>query len=843
MKKFLKILAVVILILIVFLYCLLFTQIGNDVLKPIIENKAKEASGMEIKLDKFSLRVNSIDVEATIMQNIKAKVAGGINIFERSFDLDYDINADKLPEIEGVKIDEPLKVEGKVIGDLDLFSAYGAGDIFKSAINFNTTLKDFNVTGITANVKELRISKLLAVLNQPIYSDGEISADIHITPNEKNELFGNAVATVANGIVFKDVLQKEFNLTLDKNPTYSLSSNFSVQNSNEIVGNAELFSSLATLKTLNARYDLNASEFKSGYTFDVPNFKEFETIIVGMALRGTVKLYGDVKYAPNVLQVSAKSDNLAGGKFEAKLDNDKLDVLVSNARIEEVLHIVSQPKYASTNFNAKASLSSLKNINGNIDVELTNGLINSDTVKKEFNLTLPPNSEFGMVSKATIQQDLVSFDVKFLSSLANLDKFNGTFDISKTELKSNYALDIKELAKLESVTGVSLRGSLALYGDARYAPNILQVSAKSDNLAGGKLDAKLDNDRLDVLASNVKVDEVLKTLVQPNYASANLNIKADFSSLANKDGKIDIDLNEGLLNSQTLQKEFNLTIPKTDFSAKTNIVMKGGVGNFDAKFLSSLINLNELTGNFDINKIALKSNYQFEIKDLSKFETIAHQKMIGTLAVNGMANYQNDNLYANGKSDILGGSVNFELNDMKVNLKGENLSSLETLKMLSYPAIFNAKVALNADYDISKSNGTFKAVSPSGRLVETQLGDLLKTFTNFDITSELYENMLLEGRINGANINFLFDMKSAKSSIFVKDGKIAGNTLNIPFELNIEKTDLGGKVTGTTDKPKVTIDSSQYLKNKAAQEVNRYIDKNGEKIDKAVGKALDKLFK
>ncbi|MDR1285404.1 MAG: hypothetical protein LBJ88_04300 [Campylobacteraceae bacterium] len=842
MKKFLKILIAIILILAVFLYCLLFTQLGNNILKPIIESKAKEASGIEIKLDKFSLRVNSIDIEATVMQNIKAKAAGSINLFGRSFDLDYNINADKLPEIEGVKIDEPLKVEGKIVGDLNLFNAYGTGDIFKSALNFNATLKDFNIAAITANLKELRISKLLAVLNQPIYTDGEISADIHVTPNEKNELFGDAVATIANGIVFKDVLQKEFNLTLDKNPTYNLSSSFSVQNSNEIIGNAELFSSLAILKTLDAKYNLNTSEFKSGYTLDISSFKELETI-VGIPLKGAVKLYGDMRYTQNSLQVNAKSDDLAGGKLDVKLDNDTLDVLVSNVKVEEVLYIVSQPKYASANLNVKASLASLKNINGNIDVELTKGLINSDIVKKEFNLTLPSNSEFSMISKATIRQNLVSFDAKFLSSLANLNKFDGTFDIAKTELKSNYAFDIKELAKLEGIAGVPLSDSLTLYGDMKYAPNALQMNAKSDDLAGGKLDMKLDNDKFTASILNAKINEILKMFVQPNYASANLNIKADFDSLKNKDGKIDIDLNEGLLNSQTLQKEFNLTIPKTDFSAKTNIVMKGGIGNFDAKFLSSLVNLNEFTGNFDIDKTALKSNYQFEIKDLSKFETIAHQKMIGALAVNGMANYQDSNLHANGKSDILGGNVNFELNDMKVHLKGENLSSIETLKMLSYPAIFNAKVALDADYDIKKSNGTFKAVSPSGRLVETQLGDLLKTFTNFDITSELYENMLLEGKINGDNINFLFDMKSKKSSIFVKEGKIVGNTLNIPFQLNIEKTDLGGKVTGTTDKPKVTVDSSQYLKNKAVQEANRYIEKNSEKIDKAVGKALDKLFK
>ncbi|MDR0762356.1 MAG: hypothetical protein LBF13_04835, partial [Campylobacteraceae bacterium] len=83
MKKFIKIFLLAIVILVVLLaalaYGLLFTQAGNDILKPIIEKKAKEAGGIDIKLDKFSLRFNSIDVEAVVLESIKAKAAGGLN--------------------------------------------------------------------------------------------------------------------------------------------------------------------------------------------------------------------------------------------------------------------------------------------------------------------------------------------------------------------------------------------------------------------------------------------------------------------------------------------------------------------------------------------------------------------------------------------------------------------------------------------------------------------------------------------------------------------------------------------------------------------------------------------
>ncbi|MDR0407441.1 MAG: hypothetical protein LBH45_00750 [Campylobacteraceae bacterium] len=843
MKKILKIFVLVLVILSALTFCLLFTQAGNNILKPVIEERAQKTANIDVKLDKFSLRLNSLSIEATIMQNIKIKAAGSINLFKRSFDIDYNINADELPEIEGIKIDEPLKVAGEIVGDFKFFNAHGMGEIFKSALDFNVTLKDFNVAAITANVKELQISKLLAVLNQPFYADGVISADIHMMPNEKNELFGDSFVSVDNGVLFKDVLQKEFNLTLDKNPTYRFSSNFSVQDSNEIKGNAEIVSSLAILKIPSISYNINDAEAIGDYTLDVRDLGEFSSI-VGMPLKGAIKVYGDMKYASSQLQLSAKSDNIASGKLNAKLDNDKFVAEFLHVKIEEILKMFVLPNYASGDLNIKIDLSSLANKNGEVNIDVNSGAIDAKVVQKEFNLTLKENvsykAAFGF--KLANNGDL-SGDINLMSSLINFKAPNSKININTLDASSDYRLDIPNLKQLETLAGIPIQGALSFYGDVKYGKDTLKANVNSDNFIGGKLEAKLDNDKFDVNILNVRLAEILSMFSKPNYADANLNVKANFSSLKNQTGSIGIDVTDGLADIATLKKEFNVTLPKTEFSAKTNVTVQNKIADFDMKFLSTLVSLDRFVGSFDIDKNILKSNYMFNISDLSKFESIAHQQLVGALSADGIVNYEKDNLHANGKSNILGGKINFDFNDMKVVLKGEGLSSIETLKMLSYPPVFDAKIALNATYDIAKSNGTFNATSLSGKFVKTQLGDLIKTFTDFDITSEVYNNMLLQGKIDKADINFLFDMKSTKSSIFIKNGNILGNILNIPFTLYIEKTDLEGKITGTTDKPKVSVDSSQYLKNKAIEEANRYIEKNSDKIDEAVNKALKKLFK
>ncbi|MDR0666406.1 MAG: YdgA family protein [Campylobacteraceae bacterium] len=670
MKKFIKIfllaIAVLVVLLIALIYGLLFTQTGNDILKPIIEKKAKEASGIDIKLDKFSLRLSSIDAEAVVMDSIKAKAAGGLNIFNQSFDINYSIHADRVPEVSGIKIDEPLSLNGQAAGGLKDININGTGDIFGAALNFDAVLKDFNPVGINVDTNGLKLAKVLALLGQPIYADGLLSAKVHVNPNEKNELGGNAVLHVGNGVIYKNTLKKEFNVTLKEDVSYKTSADLKLSNSQDLVGALDFVSSLANFKATDLKVNINTFETSSGYRLDIPNLKQ-----------------------------------------------------------------------------------------------------------------------------------------------------------------------------LESLAGVALQGAVSFYGDAKYATNNVQANVNSDNFAGGKLAVKLDNDKLDASLINAKIADILTTLVQPSFADANLNIKAQFNSLTNKNGDISIDLTNGLVNSAVVKKEFNLTLPKSDFNAKSNITLKKNTANFNAKFLSSLVNLEKFEGAFDIDKTELKSTYTASIKDLSKFDGITKQKMKGSIALDGEADYKNGTPKVNGKSNILGGSVNFDFENNKVKINGTNLSSLELLHMLSYPQIFDAKIKLGANYNINTSKGDFKVLSPKGHLTQTQLGNLVKTFSNYDISKEEYENITLDGTIEGEKIKFTFDAKSKKTSISVSEGKIIGTALDIPFKVWVEKTDIAGKVTGTSDKPKVSIDSSKYLQDKAAKEIDRYLEKNSDKIEKA----LNKLFK
>ncbi len=118
-----------------------------------------------------------------------------------------------------------------------------------------------------------------------------------------------------------------------------------------------------------------------------------------------------------------------------------------------------------------------------------------------------------------------------------------------------------------------------------------------------------------------------------------------------------------------------------------------------------------------------------------------------------------------------------------------------------------------------------------------------------DITTEVYENGVVKGRVIGDIIAFDANMHSKRSDINVKQASIntKSKALKIPVSANYEKTDIGIDITGTTEAPKYAL-SSQYLKQKAEQGVEKLIDKafkdNDEKADKAkdILNNLKKLF-
>ena len=96
------------------IYTLLFTRIGNSIIKPYIEKIASEKSGMNIRLDEFKLGISNLDITADVNNALKARVYGNYSLFTQNLDLNYTATTNDLSSF-GVEIKDDISLNAFIV--------------------------------------------------------------------------------------------------------------------------------------------------------------------------------------------------------------------------------------------------------------------------------------------------------------------------------------------------------------------------------------------------------------------------------------------------------------------------------------------------------------------------------------------------------------------------------------------------------------------------------------------------------------------------------------------------------------------------------------------------------
>jgi len=99
-----------------------------------------------------------------------------------------------------------------------------------------------------------------------------------------------------------------------------------------------------------------------------------------------------------------------------------------------------------------------------------------------------------------------------------------------------------------------------------------------------------------------------------------------------------------------------------------------------------------------------------------------------------------------------------------------------------------------------------------------------------DPTRVIFDSTKFHADIKGKITDYTLHAQGTRSSIEITEGRIdkINNTNTAKFKFVYEKHTVHGKIKGTIDNPKVTIDTSAILKDKIDEQLQ-------EKIDKALG--------
>ena len=819
---------------------MLFSSFGNSVLKPFVEKIASEKIGMEFRLEKFELGFSSFDILAIINGELSVESRGKYSLFSSQFDLNYNTQA---KSFNGMQID--LSLKGEALGSFDNFVANGSGSLAGSNIRFASRIKDYAPLELKLDAKALDLAALSMIALKKAYITGKLSAVADIAGQE-----GTAKLNSAKIIITKEA-QNDFGISLPANFALSLNSDIKLLGK-QVAATTRVKSALANLSAKNTSYNFENGEITSDFNVDIANLAALEPIIK-QKLNGSIKVAGNTKIANGAMKFLDAKINGLGGEILASLKDNELNANIKNLKLAQALSLAGLAPLANSDISGTAKITNLsdtKKIKGSANLTLSSGVLNHKQMNALLGSDLSSDVSFNAQNKLEIASGTLNFDSVLNSPVIENLGAKGSYTLANGDAKIDLAGKIADLG--------------AIFGSGAKSPANIKanVGLKAGELSDGDIDikgfggqilAKVKGKALNANIKNIKAEQVLAMTTFGSLFNGEVNaeLSLDGLNLQNLNGRGELSVKNGVFNAAAISKLLKAEFPENvKFSLNFKPTITNSVAYFSSNFASDIANISKFDGSYNLQKNTLDATYSANVSDLSKLSFLTGVALYTPLNLSGKIASTKQAIDASANSDIFGSNTDITFKSGVLNANMKNAKIEQILKALGYEQFYIGSTNMTFDYNTASKLGEFNANILNAHLAKTGLTELISSVLGGrDITTEVYENGVVKGRVTGDIITFDANMHSKRSDINVKQASIntKSKALNIPVSANYEKTDIGIDITGTTEAPKYAL-SSQYLQQKAEQGVEKLIDKafkgNDEKADKAkdILNNLKKLF-
>ncbi|MFA9374182.1 MAG: hypothetical protein ACERKK_08485 [Poseidonibacter sp.] len=597
-----------------------------------------------------------------------------------------------------------------------------------------------------------------------------------------------------------------------------------------ISGDLELFK-----KRVDLKYDINIKDLSALQNITKQKLNgPFSTsgTFVGDTVLSQIKGISDIAQSKTNYDVQLKDFNPTNINFDIK-----------NAKISKLLYLGNQPEFAEGDLNIKGDIknTNIPNLDGNIALNITNAKILNKTINKEFNQNIKSNIDFKTTINAQLQANKALIDTNIDSSLLKLKTTKTIVDLVSMKVISDYNLDIDDLSKLKTIINKKLNGSFSTSGDIVTNNGIIKIDGKSDVFQSlTTYDIKMNNSKPEYVKfhiTNAKIEKLLSFIDEPVYAHGDLSIDANIlnTDVKKLDGTINTRVANAKLINPVINTVFNQKLKDTvtfDLNAQSKLQLDKVITK--STLTSSLANVDISKAVFNVSDLSLNSDYLVNIADLSKLYDITATKMRGKLSIIGDIKKEEKLLLVNGNSKLLGGVLDFTLNNDNFTSKIKDLQIKQVTHMLYYPEVFDSTSALNLNYNLLSKKGKLTGNLLDGHFLPNNFSGLLNQFAKFDITREVYKTVDIDSNINNLVLDSVISMKSKNTQIDVVKSILDLEKSKVDADINakIRNTNFSFNVKGNTSSPKISFDSKDLLKD----QINK--DKIKEKLNKAITNKL-----
>lgn len=590
-------------------------------------------------------------------------------------------------------------------------------------------------------------------------------------------------------------------------------------------------------KSVDLKYDIKINELSTLKNLTKLEFKgPFSTngIFIGNEKEAIIQGISDIAQSQTKYYFNLE-------QFEAR----NINVQIKNAKIEDLLVLLNKPKYAKGDLNILADIkdANISNLDGMIVLKIINAKVNNEVINKEFNQTFTSPISFHSDINALLYPNKAEIKTDLISSIADIFMNKTSIDLSSNKIESDYKIDVKNLSKLEGLFSKKLNGEFSTNGNIKSADDIVEIDGTSNIFESTtKFDTKLKDFKpssFKFSIENAKLEKLLQMLNEPIYALGDLNIQGDIKN-ANLD-KLDGTISSKITNASIVNEVANTVFKENlqekvnfDLNVNTNLVPNQAVSK--ATLQTTLGTLTTQKSVYDFGDKSFDSDYLLNLPSLEKMKNFLKINLRGKMDINGNISNKNDIFLLNGKSNTLGGILDFNLNSNKLNANLKNVDIQELLNMLAYPKIFDSKGTFVLDYDLLVKKGELKGNLLNGHFLPNDFSMILDKLAKFDLTKEVYETFDINSQINDKVLTSDLLMKSANTQIDIKDSILDLEQKQIDAKINAtikDKTFVVG-VNGETSNPKISFNTKDLIK----EEINKQLEKKKDKIEEKLNKVL-----
>lgn len=843
MKKLLFIILLIITFAIA-LFAILFTPTGsNAVVRPIVNKTlAQKIKEPKIEITKLDSKYGYIDLDAKASNGVTANAKGDVNYFKKSFDIKYNVNADKI-KVQNRDIFAKVNVAGQAVGTIKNFGVNGQGKAFESDVKYKFFLKNNKPEAIEANINSAKLSQMFAIANIAPLIDGLAFVDINMPSLNIKSPSGKANIEIKQGRFNRGLIANNFGIKLPKDEKFTAKIQANVEKK-FIVGKGVIDTTTAKLNIKKVTTSLDFLIAKGYLNLNIPNLSRLNSI-AKQRLRG--KLIADGAFYLNnkkrVKQVSIKSNSF-GGNLKLFLSNNSLKVNLNRVSIPRIIYIAYLPRYLQKGLiNGSIVVPNLKHLNGAFNIG-SSGKLNPKMLKIKL-----PTYSYKLNTKGSLKNGTIyAKKTALATSFAKIFLSNTKFSILTKALRTNFVADIKELAALNTFTHQNLRGALKLTGELKQDRGNINLNATTKSL-GGIVKLIYGQNSLNASFKSLNITKLLYILKQANFVNSGIvNGVVKITSISKLNGLYSI-YSKGSLNTATLRRVYNINLGK-HFRYVLSIkdgTIKNGVANMKPIVNSSMGSVKFSKLIYNTKNQAINGKYSINIDDLAKLKPITKQKFNGSVTVNGDVKYQNGNLMISGIANEFGGSINYLLHNNKLTLDAAGVSVVKVTKMLNYPAFLDAISKVHFEYNLKSKKGTYTANLNDARFLNSKLVDMLKQYARFDLSKELFSNARITGTIDNSLIVFSVNTHSKKTQIDISNGAIdtKAQTINTKVHFTFNGNDYQFKVRGSLNNPHIVPVFGGYIKEKIKKKIlqkllgkNTHTKKIEHKVEEKIKKSI-----